>query len=157
MRAIFIIIASFFFLKSYAQGDFAGSQLDPSGKALQVYEENGKMGLKKNARKPVTPAIYDTLIQVSDSRYIGKRFSTNRQHSLWGLLSSNGNIIIPFSYFTFEIYGSLVVLGSADNNRIKKGVYDLDGNGIVLPTAHVHVPDVRQLGQHLDQISHLPI
>lgn len=133
MRAIFIIIASFFFLKSYAQGDFAEAQLDPSGRALQVYEENGKMGLKKNARKPITPAIYDTLIQVSDSRYVGKRFSTNRQNSLWGMLSSNGNVIIPFNFFTCEISGSLIVLGSAENNRIRKGVYDFDGNEIVLP------------------------
>ena len=104
---------------------------DHSDKSPRFYEENGKMGLKKNSRKHITPAIYDTLIRLNDNRYVGKRYSSNKQLSLWGLLSNNGSVVLPFQFFTCEITGMHVILGSAENNRVRKGVYDFEGNQVI--------------------------
>jgi len=133
MRAIFIIIASFFFLKSYGQGDFIDHEPVPPGKSLQFYEENGMMGLRKNARKLITPAIYDTLVQLNNSRYVGKRFSTTKQQEVWGILDNLGQIILPFNYFTCRIDHGTLIMGSGDNNRIRLGLYDFNGTEIISP------------------------
>ena len=131
MRPIFIIIVSLICLKSYAQDAqnlLSAGQADLSP---HFYEENGKMGLKKNSRKHLTPAVYDTLIRLNDDSYVGKRYSVNKQQALWGLLSNSGTVILPFRYFTCEVTQEHLVLGAADNNRIRKGVYDFNGTNII--------------------------
>ena len=133
MRFKPLIFLIFFYWQAFAQDNNIADQPLASVKSLQIYKENGRMGLQKNPRKLITPAIYDTLYNISDSRYVGKRFSATKQQSLWGMLNSSGEIILPFNYFTCEVLGDFVVLGSAKNNRIRQGLYDHNGQELITP------------------------
>jgi WG containing repeat len=99
----------------------------------KVYEENGRMGLQKNLRKPITPAVYDTLFMVSKAKFAGKRFNTTRQQSFWGVINASGENIIPFEFRVLTINQGLAIVGKAEHNLINYGVYSLEGTVLIKP------------------------
>ena len=131
MRFFLIIVLFLNVGLSFAQDNIDPDQVTASGKSLNVYTENGRMGLKKNMRKYITPAIYDTLFQYSPSIYVGKRYSSTKQTSLWGAIKSNGEVLLPFKYLTLNIEEGLFIIGYAENNKVRFGVLDLEGSTLV--------------------------
>jgi hypothetical protein len=118
---------------SFGQDNIDPDKVTASSKSLNVYTENGRMGLKKNMRKYITPAIYDTLFQYSPTVYVGQRYSSTKQASLWGAIKSNGEVLLPFKYLTLNIEEGLFIIGYAENNKMRFGVSNLEGNTLVLP------------------------
>ena len=94
---------------------------------------NGRMGLQKNPRKPITPAVYDTLFMHDPTRYVGKRFNTTKQQAYWGIIDASGNLVIPFKYRVLEIKEAIVIVGLSEHNLMKYGAYSIDGEEIINP------------------------
>ncbi|GEM_PF-3367217 len=133
MRGFLLIVCLIGGLPTLAQpsGDEADFTADGKGPAL--YRENGRVGLRKNRHKPLTPAIYDTLYKINDDLFAGKRFSATRQQSLWGIINANGARVLPFSFTVLQVEQNYVIAGRQEHNLIRYGVYSLSGHEIIPP------------------------
>lgn len=133
MRKFLFVIMLFLAPLAYGQDDGEDHGALASSKSAKLYSENGRMGLQKNERKYITPAIYDTLIAISDGLYAGQRFSSNRQHNLWGIINKDGEVVLPFRYRTLQFKFGFLVAGYSNNNRLFYGVFSIDGSELVYP------------------------
>jgi len=128
---LILIIISSLNVMSQPSGDSAESYSGSGNTTL--YSQNGKIGLQKSKNKPITPAVYDTLYQVSESRYIGRRYVSSKQQMMWGIINEAGKKILPFKYRKLTVKYGWVIVGFQDNNKIAYGVYSLDGEELVKP------------------------
>ncbi|MEN8248031.1 MAG: WG repeat-containing protein [Bacteroidota bacterium] len=127
--AVFFLIFSY--LSTVGQVSYDLDSPVASTKTPELYTENGRMGIQKNTGKPVTPAVYDTLYRINDNQFAGKRFSSSKQQSLWGIVNNDGKSSIPFQYIELEISNTLALVGLQKQNLIYYGAYNLDGNEII--------------------------
>ena len=117
---------------SVATSSIAGSNAGRV-KSPNVYVQNGRMGLQKNIHKPITPAVYDTLYMLDQSRFVGKRFNATKQQSYWGIIDASGSLVLPFEYRVLKISHGIVIVGMSEYNLINYGAFNLEGEEIISP------------------------
>lgn len=95
-----------------------------------LYQENGLWGLKED--KPLTPAVYDTLIPIKNGSYfIAKKHKSRTYINSTGVISSKGKSIIPFNYLEITETGSNYVVKKWENGTVKTGVVS-QSNSVIL-------------------------
>ncbi len=125
MKKIFVLTVLFLLLQScvFAAADSSFVTTNKMSD-VEVYNEDGKFGLKLKNGENITDANYKILIRVGNTSWIALK--KNR----YGLMDCDGNFIIEPRYRHVErVFGKYVKLGN-DNDY---GLYDETGNVIIPP------------------------
>ena len=131
----FLLVFMLLFLVNvvFAQSDWnSGSQMDHSITGnFEFYSQNDLWGIQTRRNKPITPALYDTLIEVSQSHILARRWIKAKQQLLWGTLNTEGKQLIPFEYNKLEPHKQVFICGEQQNNLVLYGLVSADGKVIV--------------------------
>lgn len=125
MKKIFVLTVLFLLLQNcvFAAADSSFVTANKMSD-VEVYNEDGKFGLKLKNGQNITDADYKILIRVGNTSWIALK--KNR----YGLMDCDGNFIIEPRYRHVErVFGKYVKLGN-DNDY---GLYDEAGNVIIPP------------------------
>ncbi len=96
-----------------------------------AYQENELWGLRD--LKPITPAVYDTIIAISNSPYfIAKKHRGSSAINSTGVISAKGKAIIPFSYLQIIPSTSYYIINKWEHNKLLYAVVSAS-NKMVLP------------------------
>lgn len=102
--------------------------LAQTSQVVQLYQENKLWGIKTEA--PITPAVYDTLIRISNTnKFIAKKHGKGANAT--GVISAKGKIIIPFSYWQITPSGNYYIVCNQEHNLVTQGVIT-SANKVVL-------------------------
>ncbi|MCF6352161.1 MAG: WG repeat-containing protein [Cyclobacteriaceae bacterium] len=97
-------------------------------KGVQMYHENKLWGLENT--KPITPAVYDTLIKVGERNlFIAKKHGKGFNST--GVITSKGKIIIPFNYWQVIPSANAFIVSKWEHNLITYGVINQSNNTIL--------------------------
>jgi WG repeat protein len=102
--------------------------------STNIYKENELYGLE--VEKPITPAVYDTLIQLKNTNvFVAKKHKSNKSVNSFGVISSKGKSIIPFNYLQIIPSANYFIVKKWENREIVFGVIS-NTNKIVLNTRY---------------------
>jgi len=96
------------------------------------YRESEKWGLIKANNKIITPPKYSHLfpsdnpslfIAALPGRFSGEHF--------FGLINSNGKVVIPFMYAGLEVFGEVAIIRTLAGNRTKYGIINMNNEPII--------------------------
>ena len=134
MRRYLLVFKLFFLFNCvFAQSDWnSGSEMDYRiTRNLEFYSQNNLWGIQTRRNKPITPALYDTLIEISDNHVLARRWIKAKQQLLWGTLNTDGKQLIPFEYSKLEPHKQVFICGEQKNNLVSYGLMSADGKIIV--------------------------
>ena len=134
MRRYLLVFKLFFLFNCvFAQSDWnSGSEIDYRiTRNLEFYSQNNLWGIQTRRNKPITPALYDTLIEISDNHILARRWIKAKQQLLWGTLNTEGKQLIPFEYSKLEPHKQVFICGEQKNNLVSYGLMSADGKIIV--------------------------
>jgi len=118
---------------SLAQPSGDSPELVSSSSNTHFYFENGRMGLQKAPNKPITPAVYDSLYTINQSRYAAQRFNKSTNQGLWGIIDDKGQVILPITFRKLTIANPFVIVGLQEKNLISYGICSIDGAILIEP------------------------
>ena len=132
LRIPLLLILLISLSQAWAQGSYPGSLDGTEGiDGYNFYSDNELWGIQSKRSRPVTPALYDTLIHVGNGQVMAKKWVTSEQQSLWGALNSEGKQIIGFQYLSLEAHNNNFICSSLQYNLVKFGLLDTEGRIIV--------------------------
>ncbi len=109
--------------------------LGQTTEGVQIYLENKLWGLE-NA-KPITPAVYDTLIRVDERNlFIAKKHGKGFNST--GVITSKGKIIIPFNYWQITPSANVFIVSKWEHNLVTYGVIN-QSNNTILPIRYEQI------------------
>ena len=125
------------------------SQVYAQANTFDLFEENGKVGLKNDQGNILIPAHYDALGWPDQEFMIHKGVIGYRKGDYWGLISVQNKIITEAHYTTLEPAGSnqiIAAMKEPQSFRIKKGCIDLSGK-VVIPFEYdgIELQDLRAI------------
>lgn len=95
--------------------------------ALGFYLEKELWGIQSKRSKPVTPPLYDTLINTSGPYVLAKKWVTSKQQKLWGTLDDEGKQVVQFKYLSLEEHEQTYICSEQNQNYVKYGLIDATG------------------------------
>ncbi len=102
--------------------------LGQTTKGVQMYHENKLWGLENT--KPITPAVYDTLIRVGERNlFIAKKHGKGFNST--GVITGKGKVIIPFSYWQITPLANTFIVSKWEHNLVTYGVISQSNNTIL--------------------------
>jgi hypothetical protein len=110
------------------------SQVQAQANSFDLFEENGKVGLKNEQGSILIPAKYDALGWPDQNFFVHKGVVGYKQGNLWGLISIQNKVITEAQYANLSpTTGNLIVaaMKEAQSFRIKNGCIDLSGKTII--------------------------
>lgn len=112
--------------------------------ANSLYKDNGLWGVG-TANKPMTPAVYDTLISIENTPFlIAKKHRANGQINNTGVVSFKGKTIIPHEYLNINPYSNGLVVTQWVNGETRFGVLSF-ANEIILNTRFKNISPIQNL------------
>ena len=97
----------------------------------RFYTQNELWGIQTKRNKPITPALYHTLIEIDEDQILAQRWVKAKQQLLWGTLNAEGKQLIPFQYNSLEPHKQVFISGQQKNNLMGYGLISADGRIVV--------------------------
>lgn len=122
MKYFLVILYSLFF------------QLESRAEGYDVFQENGKYGLKNSQGLVTIPAVYDALGWSDGNFSVLGTVTGFKQGDQWGLITTSNQKITNAEYFTLYPGNSTLILASKRSSltlRISTGCVDITGKVII--------------------------
>ncbi len=110
------------------------SQVQAQANSFDLFEENGKVGLKNEQGTILIPAQYDGLGWTEKNFFVHKGIIGYRKGNLWGLISVQNKIITEPHFATLAPTTGDQIIASAKEKQsflVKTGCIDISGKTII--------------------------
>jgi len=108
-----------------------------------LYAENELWGLAEE--KPITPAVYDTLINIKKSLfYIAKKHNSGNGINSMGVISNKGKIIIPLNYLQIIPSSNAYIVKKWVNREVVYGLLS-KSNDVIL---NIRFNEIQPIGNN---------
>ena len=126
LRTSLLLIYFFSFSIVFGQSSSTPGAAE-SSPGLGFYSEKDLWGIESKRSRPVTPPLYDTLVNTSGPYVLAKKWITSKQARLWGTLNAEGKQVIPFKYMSLEEHEQVYIFSDRYQNLIHYGLLDESG------------------------------
>lgn len=110
------------------------SQVQAQANTFDLFEENGKVGLKDEQGSILIPALYDALGWPNQTFFVHKGVVGYRKGNHWGLISVQNKVILPAQFTSLNPGTSNLIIATMKEQqsfRIKTGCIDISGKTII--------------------------